>query len=72
VKDLAAYDRFVNRIQALFDMPNSRLDRLWRFLQQNEGNFSKRARTKEFSQLTDEEVVQIEKVFNEVRSTGAI
>jgi Fic family protein len=72
VKYLAAYDRFVGRIQTLFDAPNSKLDLLWRFLQQNEGKFSKRARAKEFSQLTDEETAQIEKAFDDVWSTGAI
>ena len=72
VKYLAAYDRFVSRIQSLFDVPNSNLDLLWRFLQQNEGKFSKRARAKEFSQLTDKEEAQIEKAFDEVWSTGDI
>ena len=70
VKYLEAYDRFVSRVQTLFDMPNSKLDLLWRFLQQNEGKFSKRARTKEFSQLTDEEAAQIEKAFAQARSTA--
>ena len=72
VKYLAAYDRFVSRIQSLFDVPNSKLDLLWRFLQQNEGKFSKRARAKEFSQLTDKEVAQIEKAFDEVWNTEAV
>jgi Fic family protein len=71
VKYLAAYDRFASRIQSLFDAPNSKLDLLWRFLQQNEGKFSKRARAKEFSQLTDEEAAQIEKAFDEVWTASA-
>ena len=71
VKYLEAYDRFVSRVQTLFDMPNSKLDLLWRFLQQNEGKFSKRAREKEFSQLTDEEAAQIETDFGQARNTGA-
>ena len=44
IKYLESYDRFVGRIQTLFDMPNSKLDVLWRFLQQNDGKFSRRAR----------------------------
>jgi Fic family protein len=71
VKYLDAYDRFVSWIQTFFDMPNSRLDLLWRFLRQNEGNISKRARAQEFSQLTDDEVGQIEKAFNDVWTTTA-
>ncbi len=72
VKYLAAYDRFAGRIQGLFDAPNNKLDQLWRFLQLNEGKFSKRARAQEFSQLTDKEVAQIEKAFDEVWNTEAI
>ena len=68
VKYLESYDRFVARIQTLFDMPNSKLDLLWRFLQQNEGKFSQRARAKEFGVLTDEEVTAIEKMFHEARA----
>jgi len=63
VKYLEAYDRFVGRVQALFDMPKSKFDLLWRFLQQNQGKLSKRAREKEFSQLTDVEAGQIEEFF---------
>ena len=65
VKYLESYDRFVGKIQTLFDMPNSRLDLLWRFLQQNNGKFSKRARENEFGALTDEEAVATERMFHE-------
>lgn len=65
VKYLESYDRFVGRIQTFFDMPNSKLDLLWRFLQQNDGKFSQRARTQEFAALTDDEVTAIEKMFHE-------
>jgi Fic family protein len=71
VKYLAAYDRFASRIQTLFDLPNSKLDLLWRFLQQNQGKFSKRARAKEFSQLTDKEAAQVEKAFDDVWTATA-
>ena len=72
VKYLEAYDRFVSRVHTLFDISNSKLDLLWRFLQQNEGKLSRRARTTEFSQLTDKETAQIEKAFANVWSTEAI
>lgn len=65
VKYLESYDRFVGRVQTLFDMPSSKLDLLWRLLHQNDGRFSKRARAKEFGALTDDEAVAIEKMFRE-------
>ena len=64
VKYLEAYDNFVERVQTLVDMPTRKLDLLWRFLQQNQGKFS-RARAGEFSQLTDDEAAQLEKTFAE-------
>jgi hypothetical protein len=65
VKYLEAYDRFVKSMENLVDMPTKNLDLLWRFLQQNDGRLSARARTKEFTPFTDDEVVQIEKMFSE-------
>lgn len=65
VKYLEAYDKFVAQVEKLVDMPARKLDLLWRFLQQNQGGISKRARTDEFSQLTDDEAAQIEKAFAE-------
>jgi hypothetical protein len=49
-----------------FDMPKATLDLLWRFLQQNNGKLSKRARERDFSKLTDGETSAIEEVFAEV------
>jgi hypothetical protein len=46
-------------------MPSGKLDLLWRFLAQNEGKLSQRARAKEFAALTDIEVSQIENMFEE-------
>jgi hypothetical protein len=65
VKYLEAYDEFVDRVQRMVDMPNRKLDLLWRFLQQNRGKLSRRARGGEFSQLTDDEAIQIENMFSE-------
>ena len=65
VKYLESYDRFVARIQTLFDMPSSKLDLLWRFLAQNQGKLSNRARTKEFAAITENEASEIEKMFQE-------
>ncbi len=60
---LEAYDRFSQQVLRIVDMPNSMVDLLHRFLKQNEGRLSKRARTKEFALLTDEEVETIEAAY---------
>jgi len=65
VKYLEAYDKFVAQVQTLVDMPGQKLDLLWRFLQQNQGKLSKRARAGEFSLLADEEAAQVEGLFAE-------
>jgi hypothetical protein len=62
---LQAYDCFTARIQELADMPSSTLDLLFRFLRQNNGAISKRAREREFAQLTDDEVEQVEAIYRE-------
>lgn len=62
---LEGYDRFVDRVQQIVDMPADTLDLLHRFLRQNDGRLSKRARTKEFSELTPDEIEQIEGAYAE-------
>lgn len=61
---LRAYDTFKGDVQRMIDMPDRLLDLLFRFLRQNDGLFSKRARAKEFSSLTDEEVERIEAIYS--------
>jgi hypothetical protein len=70
VQYLKTYDAFVSRIEVFFDMPKSTLDLLWRFLQQNNGKLSKRAREREFSKLTESETLAIQEVFAEVWATA--
>jgi len=62
---LQAYDGFAARVQQLVDMPNTTLDLLFRFLHQNNGTFSKRARSREFADLTDDETGEIENIYAE-------
>lgn len=57
---LEAYDAFSREVLRHVDMPNSTLDLLHRFLTQNAGKLSKRARAKEFQPLTDDEVKMVE------------
>jgi hypothetical protein len=59
------YDKFVTSIETLVDVPKKKLDLLWQFLQQNDGKFSARARSKEFLQFTGDEASRIEEMFSE-------
>lgn len=65
VNYLEAYDAFATSIENLVDMPKMKLDLLWKFLQQNEGKISSRARSKESAALTESEAECIERVFAE-------
>ncbi|MDE4062182.1 Fic family protein [Phaeobacter gallaeciensis] len=62
---LQRYDNFKARVEATIEMPALTVDLLYSFLAQNGGILSKRARTKEFSLLTDEEVGKIEAIYQD-------
>ncbi len=61
---LKRYDQFCTGLEALVDMPNRTMDLLFRFLNQNDGRFSKRARDMEFSGFTDTEAEKIEQLYD--------
>ena len=63
---LRRYDQFTRRLQAIVDMPNRTADLLFRFLHQNGGRLSRRAREREFAALTDEETEWIERLCAEM------
>ena len=63
---LVRYDLLNDFIKNYLDMPDRLVDLLIRFLHQNNGALSKRARTKEFGLLTDKEVQAIENKFAEI------
>lgn len=63
VRFLEAFDQFSAGVQRIVDMPAGKIELLQKFLQQNGGHFSQRARAQEFAALTDEETVQIERLF---------
>jgi Fic family protein len=65
---LKTYDAFKAEISRMIDMPDRLLDLLFRFLRQNDGNLSKRAREKEFAALTDNEAVHIEAIYADLHS----
>ena len=60
---LLHYDQFRNRIEAIVDMPDRTIDLLFRFLHQNGGQLTKRAREQEFVQLTDVEAAAAEDAY---------
>jgi hypothetical protein len=67
---LRRYDCFRQQVDAFIDMPARLIDLLFRFLQQNGGSLSRRAREKEFAALTDEETNRIEAIYSEVFGNG--
>jgi len=63
---LIKYDDFKTYINEQFEMPDKMIALLVRFLEQNNGKISKRAIEKEFSELTDNEIVQIENEYKKI------
>ncbi len=63
---LRRYDRFRNQVETIVDMPDRTSDLLFRFLWQNQGSLSKRARSREFSELTAAEADQTEELYGEI------
>lgn len=60
---LEAYDHFVAEVQRIVNMPAHTVELLHRFLRQNGGKLSQRARDKEFRALTAQEVGAIEEAY---------
>ena len=66
VEYLRKYDFINDFIKNYIDMPDKLVDLLIRFLVQNGGKLSKRAREKEFEKLTDREIQAIEHKYAEI------
>lgn len=62
---LRRYDQFRQQVESFLDMPERLIDLLFRFLNQNGGRLSQRARDGEFKELTDEEAERIETIYRE-------
>jgi hypothetical protein len=60
---LARYDQFRTRIEVMVDMPDRTLELLFRFLRQNGGRLSRRAREGELAAMTDAEVASVEQAY---------
>jgi hypothetical protein len=63
VRFLQAFDIFSEGVQQIVDMPTAQVELLHKFLDQNDGRLSQRARTKEFAALDDVEVERIEALY---------
>ena len=66
VKYLQRYDIFKRYLDNNFEMPDKLVATLLRFLEQNNGVLSIRARTKEFAELNDNEIKNIEEKYKEI------
>ena len=66
IKYLSNYDAFKRYLEEEFEMPDKLIATLVRFLEQNNGLISKRAREKELSMLEPKEIVVIEAEFKSI------
>ncbi len=66
VRYLQKYDAFKNYLDNTFEMPDKMVANLVRFLEQNDGKLSKRARAKEFKLLKETEIDEIENHFRQI------
>ena len=63
---LAKYDEFKERIYDALEIPDRLMSLLAKFLEQNDGSLSKRAKEKEFAILKEDEIKFIESVYREI------
>ncbi len=63
---LEKYDRLTQFIDAHVALPDTKVDLLIKFLDQNNGKLSKKKRDKEFEELTNKEVREIEDAFQNI------
>lgn len=66
IEYLRRHDRAKRRVGAFLDLPDATFDLMLGFLGQNGGRFSRRARTREFARLTDEEAASIEGIYQDL------
>ena len=63
---LAKFDEFKRYVDETYEMPDDKVTLLVRFLEQGNGKLSKRALTKEFEALEENEIKEIEETFLEI------
>ncbi len=60
---LERYDQMTNFINSFVTLPNTKVDLLIKLLNQKEGKLSKNKRSKEFDELSDDEITRIEEFY---------
>ncbi len=65
LKYLMGYDRAIEKISNILDMPDNTIKKLIVFIHQNNGTLGKNRREKEFSELSDNEVIIIQNIISE-------
>jgi len=66
VSHLMKYDQFKSYIEDEYEMPDKMIALLVRFLEQNDGKISKRAREREFESLLESEISEIENHYHSI------
>jgi len=66
VSYILKYDEFKRFIDNQYEMPDKLISTLVRFLEQNNGSLSNRAKSKEFAKLKDKEVKEIEDTYQSI------
>lgn len=67
---LTRYDAFKKYLEEEYEMPDNVVAQTVRFLEQNNGHLSKRAKEKEFGKLTENEIVDVEEKYKELFLTN--
>lgn len=67
---LTRYDVFKKYLEEEYEMPDNIVAQTVRFLEQNNGHLSKRAREKEFSRLKENEIIDLEEKYKELFLTN--
>jgi Fic family protein len=65
---LQRFEQFKAQIEAFLEMPDRKIDLLFRFLQQEHGRLSKRAIENEFDGITPDEIEAVETVYRDIFS----
>lgn len=63
---LEKYDRMTQFVNSIVTLPDTKIDLLIKFLNQNEGKLSKNKRKKEFDELTEEEINTIQEAYESI------
>ena len=66
---LNIFDRAMKAVAEIVDMPDRRASLLVRYIFQNRGELSKKKRTSEFPELTDDEILTIEETIKELKDS---